>query len=107
MASPGEVRTNTQEYGLIMIRVVVFASVTLLVAYTGLLLSLPGAIAGTLGGLVGAGVAIGCSMFEVAHVVCPQCGRNANVVKNVGSFRCPECGQAMYVYGGKVEAIDG
>lgn len=107
MASPGEVRTRNQEYGLMLARLLIFAVVPLLVACVGLLINLPGGIAGALAGLVGFGIIAGCSMFEVKPVVCPRCGRNANVVKNIGSFECPECGQAMYVYGGEVKAIEG
>jgi len=106
MASPGEVRTNNQELGLMLVRFVVFVCTLLIIAGAGLLVNLPGAIAGALAGLAAFGIIVGCSMFDVVPVVCPRCGRQSNVVKNTGSYRCPECEQAMYVYDGEVKILD-
>ncbi|MTI85480.1 MAG: hypothetical protein FH756_16700 [Firmicutes bacterium] len=106
MASPGEVRTNLQELGLMFARFIVFVGSFLLVGFVGLIINLPGAIAGLLGGLTGFLLIVGTSMFEVRPTSCPNCGRQAKVIKNTGSFECPQCGQSMYIYDGSVKTIE-
>lgn len=106
MASPGEIKTNNQELGLMLIRFVIFVFTVLLVGFSGLMLQLPGAIAGSLAGLVGFGIIVGTSMFTVIPFACPQCGHRTKVIKNTGSFQCPGCEQELFVYEGKVNKIN-
>lgn len=103
MAFPGEVRTNNQELGLMLVRFLIFVGTLLLIAGVGLLLNLPAIIFGVLAGLAAFGLIVGGSLFEVVPVACPSCGHNMKVVKNIGSFRCSQCEQGMYIYGGEIE----
>ncbi|MCF8012002.1 MAG: hypothetical protein K9L17_12565 [Clostridiales bacterium] len=105
MSAPGEVKNRHQEFGLILVRCIVVVFTFLVVSGVGILVNIPPGIAGILAGLVGFGLIVG-ALFDVVHVSCPRCGYNANLLRNTGSFKCPECSYDMYIYDGNIKPAD-